>query len=155
MKATKRLRLGKPESVQQPEEGEILKIDKHRQPDERQLYPTHQLRPLVALLPVLRLPLGRGQQPARRAARRREGHGRKRNRGASTLGLRLRPGRDRGAAVRPGYAARADRRITIRILRRGITHGAISKAFELLGAFVEVVIEIAEQSAKNSKPPSK
>ena len=36
-----------------------------------------------------------------------------------------------------------------------MTHGAISKAFELLGAFVEVVIEIAEQSAKNSKPPSK
>lgn len=29
LKATKRLRLGKPESVQQPEEGEILKIDKH------------------------------------------------------------------------------------------------------------------------------
>lgn len=28
VKATKRLRLGKPESVQQPEEGEILKIDK-------------------------------------------------------------------------------------------------------------------------------
>ena len=29
VKATKRLRLGKPESVQQPQEGEILKIDKH------------------------------------------------------------------------------------------------------------------------------
>ena len=29
VKATKRLRLGKPESVQQPEEGEILRIDKH------------------------------------------------------------------------------------------------------------------------------
>ena len=29
VKATKRLRLGKPQSVQQPEEGEILKIDKH------------------------------------------------------------------------------------------------------------------------------
>ncbi len=29
VKATKRLRLGKPESVQQPEEGEILKIDNH------------------------------------------------------------------------------------------------------------------------------
>lgn len=29
VKATKRLRLGKPKSVQQPEEGEILKIDKH------------------------------------------------------------------------------------------------------------------------------
>ena len=28
-KATKRLRLGKPESVQQPEEGEIPRIDKH------------------------------------------------------------------------------------------------------------------------------
>ncbi|HIY13227.1 MAG TPA: class II glutamine amidotransferase [Candidatus Agathobaculum merdipullorum] len=29
VKATKRLRLGKPKSVQQPEEGEILRIDKH------------------------------------------------------------------------------------------------------------------------------
>lgn len=29
VKATKRLRLGKPKSIQQPEEGEILKIDKH------------------------------------------------------------------------------------------------------------------------------
>ena len=29
-----------------------------------------------------------------------------------------------------------------------MTYGAISKAFELLGAFIEVVIEIAEQSAK-------
>ena len=29
-----------------------------------------------------------------------------------------------------------------------MTYGAFSKAFELLGAFIEVVIEIAEQSAK-------
>ena len=29
MKATKRLRLGKPQSAQQPEEGKILRIDKH------------------------------------------------------------------------------------------------------------------------------
>lgn len=29
VKATKRLRLGKPKSIQQPEEGEILRIDKH------------------------------------------------------------------------------------------------------------------------------
>lgn len=37
----------------------------------------------------------------------------------------------------------------------GCACGAISKAFELFGAFVEVVIEIAEKSTKSGKPPDK
>lgn len=38
---------------------------------------------------------------------------------------------------------------------RNYTYGAISKAFELLGAFVEAMIEIAEQSRKSGKTPNK
>ena len=64
VKATKRLRLGKPQSIQQPEEGEILKIDKFGKQTAGSFIPAHQLRPLVAVFPILQLPVGRDRQPA-------------------------------------------------------------------------------------------
>lgn len=64
VQATNRLWLGKPQTIQQPEEGEILKIDKFGKQTAGSFIPAHQLRPLVAVFPILQLPVGRDRQPA-------------------------------------------------------------------------------------------